>query len=317
MPGTILVMGGLLAPELERLGERFSILRLNGESDPDAVLRAHAREIVGIVASVNHPVSRALIEALPNLEIICRFGIGVDNIDLVAAGERGIAVTNTPDLVTADTADTAMALILTLLRRVVEADLFVRLGKWQAGKLPLGASLSGKRLGIVGLGRIGQALARRAEAFDMVISYYGPREKPDQPYPYYGDLCEMARESDILALCCPGGPETLNLVDKNALEALGPKGFLVNVARGSVVDEAALVAALQDRTIAGAGLDVFANEPYVPEALLRLDNVVLLPHIGTATLETRTKMGHLVLENLFSYFDGRPLATPLDTGAAA
>lgn len=317
MPGTVLVMGGLLAPELETLGTRFTVLRLNGEEDPDTVLRRHAREIVGIVASVNHPVSRALIEALPNLEIVCRFGIGVDNIDLVAAAERGIAVTNTPDLVTADTADTSMALILALLRRVVEADLFVRVGKWKAGTLPLGVCLSGKRLGIVGLGQIGQALARRAEAFDMVISYYGPREKPDQPYGYYGDLIEMARESDILALCCPGGEETRNLVGAEVLEALGSHGFLVNVARGSVVDEAALVAALQSRTIAGAGLDVFASEPHVPEDLFRLDNVVLLPHIGTATLETRTKMGHLVLENLFSYFDGRPLATPLDTGVAA
>ncbi len=311
MPGTILVMGGLLAPELERLGTRFTVLRLNGESDPDALLRHHARDIVGIVASVNHPVSRPLIEALPNLEIICRFGIGVDNIDLTAAAERGIAVTNTPDLVTADTADTAMALILTLLRRVVEADLFVRLGKWPAGKLPLGVCLAGKRLGIVGLGRIGQALARRAEAFDMEISYHGPREKPDQPYIFFDTLHEMAQNSDILALCCPGGAETLNLVDKNILESLGPKGFLVNVSRGSVVDEAALIDALQNGTIAGAGLDVFASEPHVPASLLRLDNVVLLPHIGTATLETRTRMGHLVLDNLFSYFDGDPLKTPL------
>lgn len=316
MSGTILVMGGLLAPELEKLAARFSVLRLAGEADPDAVLRRHSRDIVGIVASVHHAVSRTLIEALPNLEIICRFGVGVDNIDLIAAAERGITVTNTPDLVTGDTADTAMMLILSLLRRGVEADLYVRLGKWGGGPMPLGATLAEKRLGIVGLGRIGQALARRAEAFDMAIAYHGPREKPDQPYVYYEALTDLASESDVLAVCCCGGPETRNLVDKKVLQALGPKGFIVNVSRGSVVDESALIAALQNGWIAGAGLDVFADEPHVPEALLRLDNVVLLPHIGTATLETRTKMGHLVLDNLFSYFDGRPVRTPLRAGAA-
>lgn len=313
---TILVMGGLLAPELETLGRRFSVLRLNGEEDPEGLLRAHAHEIVGIVVSVNYPVSHALIEALPNLEIICRFGVGIDNIDLVAAAQRGIAVTNTPDVVSADTADTAMALILALLRRVVEADLFVRVGKWGSGKFPLGASLTEKRLGIVGLGRVGQALARRAGAFDMAISYHGPREKPDQPYGFYKDLAEMARESDILALCCPGGPETQRIVGREVLQALGPKGFLVNVARGSIVDEAALVEALENKKIAGAGLDVFEDEPNIPAPLLRLDNVVLLPHIGTATLETRTKMGYLVLDNLFSYFEGRPLRTPVVVAAA-
>lgn len=316
MAGTILVMGGLLAAELDTLAARFPVLRLNGEADPEGLLRRHAREIVGIVASVNHPVSRALIEALPNLEIVCRFGVGVDNIDLAAAAERGVTVTNTPDLVTADTADLAMALILALLRRVVEGDVFVRVGKWAGGSLPLGISLAGRKLGIVGLGRIGAALARRAEAFDMEIFYHGPREKVAQPYVYFRDLTEMAAEVDLLALCCPGGAETRNLIDRNVLQALGPKGFLVNVARGSVVDEAALVAALTRGGIAGAGLDVFVDEPQVPEALLRLDNVVLLPHIGTATLETRTKMGHLVLDNLFSYFEGRPLASSLKAAAA-
>lgn len=311
MSGVILVMGGLLAAELEQLGQRFEVLRLGREVDPEAALRARAREIVGIVASVNHPVSRALIEALPNLEIIARFGIGVDNIDLEAAHARGITVTNTPDLVTNDTADIAMGLVLALTRRMVEGDLYVRLGKWHGGAMPLGTALSGKTLGIIGLGRIGRALARRAEAFDMNIVWHGPRQKPDAPYPYYANIVQMAAAVDILAVTCPGGAQTAGLVGAEVLRALGPKGFLVNVARGSVVDEDALLAALENRAIAGAGLDVFRDEPNVPEAFFGFDNVVLLPHIGTATLETRTKMGQCVLSNIMSYFEGRPVPTPL------
>ncbi|MCB9978902.1 MAG: 2-hydroxyacid dehydrogenase, partial [Rhodospirillales bacterium] len=235
----------------------------------------------------------------------------VDNIDLDAAHARGITVTNTPDLVTNDTADLAMGLVLALMRRMVEGDLYVRLGKWRGGAMPLGAALSEKTIGIIGLGRIGNALARRADAFDMRVVWHGPREKPDAPYLHYKDLVEMAGVVDILAVTCPGGAETAGLVGADVLRALGPKGFLVNVARGSVVDEEALLIALENRAIAGAGLDVFADEPNVPEAFFGFDNVVLLPHVGTATLETRTKMGQCVVSNIMAYFEGRPVLTPL------
>lgn len=307
-------MGGLLPPERERLAQDFEVLRLSRDSDPESVLRERRADIVGLVTWITNPVSAALIEVLPNLEIIGRVGAGVDNIDLVAARERGIMVINTPDLVTADTADLAMGLVLALLRRMVEADAWVRVGKWRGGAMPLATSLSGKTLGIVGLGRIGQALARRAQAFDMTVLWHGPRPKPQSPYPYRADLCALARESDVLALTCPGGPETRGLVDAAVLKALGPKGFLVNVARGSVVDEGALLDALASRTIAGAGLDVFRDEPNVPEALFSFDNVVLLPHIGTATLETRTKMGQYVISGIMAHFEGRPFPSSLRQG---
>ncbi len=304
-------MGGLLPAEREDLARDFEVLRLHRESDPDGLLRERQRDIVGLITWITNPVSRALIEALPNLEIIGRVGAGVDNIDLEVARARGIVVVNTPDLVTADTADLAMGLIVALLRRTVEADAWVRVGKWRGGAMPLGASLTGKRLGIVGLGRIGQALARRAQAFDMTVLYHGPRRKPDAPYRYVDDLCALAAQSDVLALTCPGGPATAGLVGEAVLKALGPKGFLVNVARGSVVEEEALLAALASRTIAGAGLDVFRDEPNVPEALFSFDNVVLLPHIGTATLETRSKMGQYVISNLRAHFEGRPVPSVL------
>lgn len=304
-------MGGLLPPERDRLARDFEVLRLSREVDPDTVLRERRNDIVGLVTGVSTPVSAALIEALPNLEIIGRVGVGVDNIDLAAARARGIVVVNTPEIVTADTADLAMGLILALLRRMVEADAWVRVGKWRGGTMTLAVSLTGKTLGIVGLGRIGQALARRAQAFDMNILWHGPRPKPEVPYAYRADVCDLARDSDILALTCPGGATTKGLVNAKVLKALGPKGFLVNVARGSVVDEGALLDALASRTIAGAGLDVFQDEPNVPEPLFSFDNVVLLPHIGTATLETRTKMGQYVISGIMAHFEGRPFLASL------
>ena len=311
MTQTILALGTLLPSEMDELERDFRVIRLSKEIDPEAALQQHRNDIVGIISSPMKKVNRHLIEALPNLEIISQFGIGVDNIDLAAAAERHIVVTNTPDLVTNDTADIALSLLLNCARRTVEGDAYVRVGHWANGPMPLGVSLTGKTVGIIGLGRIGQAVARRALGFDMNVIYYGRQEKSEFSYSYYPDLMKLAEDSDFMILTVSGGPETRHLVNADVLKALGPDGFLINVARGSVVDEEALLIALRNRDIAGAGLDVFDNEPHVPEALYTMDNVVLLPHIGTATTETRKKMGQLVLQNLRAHFNGEPLTTPV------
>ena len=309
MSRTILALGTLLPAEMDELERDFNVIRLSKEADPEAALQERRNDIVGIITSPMKKVNRHLIEALPNLEIISQFGVGVDNIDLQAAKERHIAVTNTPDLVTNDTADIALALLMSCARRIVEGDAYVRVGHWVNGPMPHGVTLTGKTVGVVGLGRIGQAVARRAAAFDMNVIYYGRKEKPEFSYSYYPDLMKLAEDSDFMILTVSGGPETRHLVNSDVLKALGREGFLINVARGSVVDEEALLIALRNREIAGAGLDVFENEPHVPEALYTMDNVVQLPHIGTLTFETRTKMGQLVLANLQAHFNGEPLKT--------
>lgn len=311
MSKTILALGSLLPAEMEDLEARFDVIRLWRENDPEQILQTRRNDVVAILSTYLTPVRRRLIEALPNLEIIAQFGAGTDNIDLDVAAARNIAVTNTPDILTGDTADTALALVLATSRRICEADMYVRIGKWANGPMGLGTSLGGKTAGIVGLGRIGQAIARRLAAFDMHVAYHGPREKDDQPYTYYESLADMAADCDFLILACSGGEDTAGIVDYNILEKLGPRGYLINVARGSVVVEDDLLAALSNRAIAGAGLDVYADEPHVPDALFKMDNVVLLPHIGSATVETRTAMGRLVLDNLSAHFEGQPLKTPV------
>ncbi|MFA5592184.1 MAG: 2-hydroxyacid dehydrogenase [Micavibrio sp.] len=309
----LLVMGNQILPaEILLLEHHFDVIHLWKESDPEAVLQARKNDIVAIASAYFVPVSRTLIEALPNLEIISQFAVGTDNIDLEAAKERGIAVTNTPEVLTDDTADIALSLFLALTRRICEADMYVRLDQWRLNSPPpLGRSPKGKRAGIVGMGRIGQAIAARLEPFGLKIAYHGPRKKEAIPYYYEPDLHKMAENSDYLILACPGGAQTRHLVNGPVLEALGPEGFLINVARGSVVDEEALVTALVEKKIAGAGLDVYAAEPAVPKELVKMDNVVLLPHIGSATQETRTIMGQLVVKNLLAHFNGDPLLTPV------
>jgi len=312
MAKTILVLGGLLAAELDTLAEHFQVLRLNPrDAEPEQLLQTHGREIVGLVSSPGIRVGAPLIEALPNLEIVSQFGVGVDNIDFAVTRKRGIAVTNTPDLVTNDTADIALTLMLGLARRAMEADLYVRVGKWPAGPLGLGTSLTGRKIGILGLGNIGKAIAKRAAAFEMNVLYHGRNRQADQPWRFVDSLPALAAESDFLVVSCPATAETQGIVNADILNALGPNGFLINIARGSIVDEEALLIALRNKDIAGAGLDVFVREPHVPEALVKMDNVVLLPHIGTATFETRTKMGRLVVDNLLAHFSGNPLLTPV------
>ncbi len=312
MKRALLVMGNQILPEqIDVLEKHFDIIRLWKEKDPEAVLQSRKMDIVAIASVYFIPVSRTLIEALPNLEIIAQFAVGYDNIDIAAAKARGIRVTNTPDVLTDDTADTALSLLLAVSRRVCEGDIYVRVGKWLNGPMPLGRSLHGKTAGIVGMGRIGQAIASRCTAFGMKIVYQGPRKKDGISYAYEPDLQKLAEISDYLILACPGGVQTRHMVHDPILEALGSEGFLINISRGSVVNEEHLISALIHGKIAGAGLDVYADEPYVPEELLKMDNVVLLPHVGSATIETRAIMGELVIKNLFAHFSGNPLLTPV------
>ncbi|HEY0976421.1 MAG TPA: 2-hydroxyacid dehydrogenase [Flavobacteriales bacterium] len=254
-------------------------------------------------------VDADVLDLLPALELITVQGVGYDGVPLPYCKERGIAVTNTPDVLTDDVADLALALVLMTQRRLGEGDRFVRSGAWAEGAFPLlGNTLIDRMVGIVGLGRIGKALAARLEACGMRIAYHG-RNPQEVPYAYHRDLLDLAKACDVLVLTLPGGPDTNGLVDMKVLEALGPSGTLINVARGSVVDETALIAALQQGRIASAGLDVFADEPHVPEALRTLDNVVLLPHLGSSTVQTRAAMADLVVRNIHAYAEGTALPT--------
>ncbi len=312
MKQTILALQSLLPREMDDLEEHYDVIRLWEARDPEAVLRERGLEIQAILSAYSYGnVHERLMAALPNLEIITQLGVGYDNIDLEVAKKRGIVVTNTPDVVTSDTADMALFLMLGVARRAVEADMFVRVGRWHSGAMPLSTSLEGKVVGIVGLGRIGSAIAKRVEAFNMRVIYNARNKNPDVDYKYYENLEDMARDSDFLVLACAGGESTNNLITYKILEALGAKGYLINIARGSVVNEEDLLIALRNQTIAGAGLDVFANEPHVPEELFKMDNVVLSPHSGAATLETLSKMGQLVLDNLRAHFSGQELLTPV------
>lgn len=311
MTRTLLSFYGNGITGLRDLQDDFDIIKLFNTEDPEAEIHQHKDDVVAINCTVGNKVTRKLMESLPNLEIIATFSVGYDHIDLEAAKERGIRVTNTPDVLSSETADTGLSLLLATAKRIVELDMYVRVGKWVSADTPLGTSLTNKKVGIVGLGAIGAKVASRCAAFEMDVAYYGPREKKGQPYTYYSDLEKMATDVDFLILTCPAMPETINLVDANILQALGSNGILINIARGSVVDEPELIKALQNGVIAGAGLDVFANEPHVPVELFPMDNVVLLPHIGSATKETRDKMGRLVIDNIKAHFAGQELLTPV------
>lgn len=295
---------------LERLQDEFSAVKLWEQPDRDAALKA-AAHIRGLAHFGHSKVDGALMEKLPKLEIISNFGVGVDQIDLEAAKKRAIIVTNTPDVLNECVADTAMALVLNTLRRYPQSEAYLRSGYWPTrGTYPLTTSLGGKTLGIVGLGRIGEAIAKRALAFGMEIRYHN-RSKKNAPYAYDADVVTLAKNSDVLLVITPGGAGTYRMVNAQVLDALGPQGFLVNVARGSVVDEATLLRYLQEKKIAGAGLDVFEHEPNVPAEFFALDNCVLFPHVASATVETRKAMGDLQVENLHLHFAGKPVRTPV------
>ena len=296
----------------EKLESLFTVHKYHRADDPAGFLREVAGGARAAVATAPDPVSAAILHALPGLEIVSCFAVGVDFVDLASARQRGVIVTNTPDVLTDCVADLAMGLLLAISRRIVEGDGYVRAGRWPSeGDLRLSSALRGKTVGIVGFGRIGKQVARRAEAFGMRIAYHGRNRQGDVIAAYYGSPAELAAASDYLVLCCPGGAETLHMIDAEVLEALGPRGFLVNVARGSVVDADRLVAALRDGAVGGAALDVFEAEPEVPAELLALANVVVQPHHASGTVETRAAMGELMIENLVRHFDGRPVLTPV------
>jgi lactate dehydrogenase-like 2-hydroxyacid dehydrogenase len=293
--------------------ERFELLRLWEAADPDALLAERGDDVRGLAVGGHRRIDATLFDRLPKLEIVANFGVGYDSVDVDAATERGLVVTNTPGVLDDEVADTALALLLMTVRELGRAERYLRAGRWATeGHYPLtDLTVTGRTLGILGLGRIGEAIARRAEPFGMTVSYHNRSEK-DVPYRYYPSLLEMAHDVDTLLVVVPGNAATRHLVDADVLKALGPDGVLVNIGRGTVVDEAALVDALKTRTIRAAGLDVFEDEPNVPQELIDLDNAVLLPHVGSASKPTRRAMGQLVVDNLTAWFtDGRAL-TPVN-----
>lgn len=304
MPIEILQTHKLLASCEQALAERYTVHKLHEAADKDALL-AEVRDRVRGIAGGN--AGPELMDKLPKLEIIANFGVGYDSIDTRAARERNIRVTNTPNVLNDAMAEITIGLMVSLARRLPQGDQFVRQGKWKGGAFPLQAELNGKTVGILGLGRIGKEIAVRAQAMRMRVVYHGRHRQPNEPYVYYDKLVDMARDADWLVLIAPGGKSTDKIVDRAVLEALGPEGFLVNMGRGTLVDEPVLVELLQTGGIAGAALDVFEKEPNVPEALFTLDNVVLSPHQGSATHQTRYKMGALVVQNLEAHFAGEPL----------
>ena len=297
---------------LAALRERYDIHCLVDQADPEAYLREQGASFDGVVTSAFAGLPDEVLAALPKVRIVSNFGVGVDRINLDEARRRGIEVGHTPDVLNDCVADLAFGLILDVARGLSEADRFVRAGQWTPERrFRLSTRVSGKRLGIVGLGRIGQVIAHRASGFDMAIRYTNRRPAAGVDFGFEPDLLALARWADFLVVTTPGGAATHHLINAEVLQALGPQSFLINVARGSVVDEAALVQALQNRVIAGAGLDVFADEPHVPEALLSLDNVVLLPHVASGTHDTRQAMADLTVANLDAFFAGERVISPL------
>ena len=310
MKPPLLVTGPMYPPTLAELERAYDAKRLWSAPDKDAVLRELAA-VTAVASSNSGGIDAATIARLPKLKVIAHFGVGYDTVDVDAARARGIAVTNTPDVLTEEVADLALALLLATIRLVPQGDRYVRAGNWLKGPMALTASLQGRSVGIVGMGRIGRAIARRCEAFGVKLAYQGPNRKADLAYAHHADPVALAKACDVLVVACPGGEATRGLVSRAVIDALGPEGFLVNIARGSVVDEPALLEALQQGRLAGAGLDVFVDEPRVPEAFFALDNVVLQPHVASATHPTRKAMGQLVIDNLAAHFAGKPLVTPI------
>jgi lactate dehydrogenase-like 2-hydroxyacid dehydrogenase len=310
MKPEILMPAPMLQSCMDALDAAFTVHKPFEAADPDAAIAAVAPRIRGLAAS--RGCTAEMMARLPALEIIGSFGVGYDSIDVEAARARGVRVTNTPDVLNDAVAELTVGMMVALARRLPEGDAYVRSGRWAAeGAMPLTRQLTGATAGILGLGRIGKEIARRLTAMRMEVAYHGRRAQPDQPYRFYDSLHDMARAVDWLVVIAPASPETIGIIDAGVLDALGPDGHLVNVARGSLVDEPALIAALAEGRIAGAALDVFADEPQVPQALRDAPNTVLAPHVGSATHHTRWAMGDMVVRNLRAHFEGRPLISPV------
>ena len=298
----------------ERLAEQYDVIELWKHEDRAAALAEHGKGVEVVVTSANMGADAALINALPDLKAVCSWGVGYDKLDVDAVKARQIQASNTPDVLTDCVADLAWGLMIGTARRMGQGERFVREGHWGQvhGSIPLGTRVSGKKLGVVGLGRIGEAIARRGAGFDMEVRYHSRRARPESPYTYEASLLELARWSDFLVIATVGGPSTHHLVSREVLQGLGPKGIVVNIARGTVIDEQALVELLEQGQVGGAGLDVFEHEPKVPHAFTQSDQVLVLPHIGSATNETRLDMENLMLENVQSYFKTGKVITPID-----
>jgi len=309
MKPEIIIVSKHYARTEEVLEKEFACYKLYEASNREELLKEVAPRVRGLATFGPPGADGAFMDRFPKLEIIANFGVGVDAIDLSAAKARNVIVTNTPDVLNECVADCGMALVLNTLRKFPQSEAYLRSGYWATrGVYPYTTSLGGKTMGVLGLGRIGESVAKRALAFGMKIRYHN-RNKKDVPYSYDPDPVALAKNSDVLVVVTPGGPETTGIINARVLDALGPDGYLVNIARGSVVDQPVLLKYLQEGRIAGAGLDVFADEPDVPPAFFALDNAVLLPHVASATVETRTAMGNLQIENLRRHFAGRPLLT--------
>jgi len=312
-PVTILVPGWMHERSVQRIDAAFRMVRTE-RVDPALLTSEMKRDVRGIAAmGFREPVDAALIDALPNLEIIASFGVGYDAVDARHAGGKGIVVTNTPDVLTEEVADTAVGLLINTVRELPRAEAYLRAGRWERdGNYPLTPmTLRGRHVGIYGMGRIGMAIAKRLEAFGLTIAYHNRRPVERLGYAYHASLEDMARAVDTLICVVPGGAATEKAVNAAIFRALGPDGVFINIGRGSTVDEEALASALRDGTIRAAGLDVFANEPRVPQALIDLPNAVLLPHVASASVHTRNAMADLVVDNLISWFSARKPMTPV------
>ncbi len=307
----VLLLKAILPDTMRALDERFALHRLDLAPDKDDLLEAVASRIRAVVVGGQAPAGAELFARLPALEIVANFGVGYDTVDTAEAVRRGLMVTNTPDVLTDEVADLAVGLLLATVRRIPQADRHLRDGHWLRGAFPLTASLRGRQVGIVGLGRIGRAIATRLEGFGVAIAYHARRRRPAVAYAFHDTVLALAQACDVLIVVAPGDAATRNMIDAGVLAALGPDGILVNVARGTLVDEAALIEALRSGAIHAAGLDVFADEPRVPPALAACANTVLLPHVGSASHRTRRLMGELVVENLTAWFAGKGPVTPV------
>jgi lactate dehydrogenase-like 2-hydroxyacid dehydrogenase len=290
----------------------FQLHKAWAAPDQEAFVASIAPRVRAIAAVAGHgPVDGALMARFPKLEIVSSFGVGYDHIDAKWAGQHGVIVTNTPDVLNEEVADTALGLLLATVRHLPQAEKYLRAGHWpKHGDYQLTPSLRDRTVGIVGMGRIGKAIARRLDAMNVPVLYHS-RRPADVAYKHYPNILDMARDVTVMVVITPGGAATKNLVNADVLKALGPEGILINVARGSVVDESALIKALKDKTILSAGLDVFANEPQVPQELIEMENVVLLPHVGSASIATRRAMDQLVADNIISWFAGKGALTPV------
>lgn len=309
----VLLVGREKSVIMEGLASRVNLHKLPDAKDNDAFINSVAEKIRAIaVTYTNMPVNAAFMQRLPKLEQISSFGVGYDHIDAKWAGEHGIIVTNTPEVLNEEVADTALGLLLCTVREFPQAERYLRAGKWPSAQYPLTkATLRNRTVGMIGMGRIGKAIARRLEAFGVPVVYHSRNPQPGVTYKYYPKLIDMARDVDTLMVIVPGGVATQKLINAEVLDALGPNGILINMARGSVVDEPALIEALKNRTIYSAGLDVFAEEPHVPKELLEMDHIVLFPHLGSSTEVTRAAMDQLVVDNLLAWIAGKPPLTPV------